>query len=53
MKFNYLGIKPTAKITAEDSNSIVTEYLGTPVEMYNSKGEKTRQEADDIYEVRV
>ncbi|WP_299902881.1 RHS repeat domain-containing protein [uncultured Aquimarina sp.] len=33
--------KTAAKITAEDSNSIITDYLGTPVEMYNNKGEKT------------
>lgn len=41
--------KPAAKITAEDSYSIITDYLGTPVEMYNSKGEKTWQVEYDIY----
>ncbi len=29
---------------------ISTGYLGTPVEMYNSKGEKTWQVEYDIYE---
>ncbi|WP_051336089.1 DUF6531 domain-containing protein [Aquimarina latercula] len=41
--------KPAAKITPEDSYSIITDYLGTPVEMYNSKGEKTWQVEYDIY----
>ncbi|WP_378175757.1 DUF6531 domain-containing protein [Aquimarina sp. SS2-1] len=41
--------KPAAKITENDSYSIITDYLGTPVEMYNSQGEKTWQVEYDIY----
>ncbi|WP_299315738.1 RHS repeat-associated core domain-containing protein [uncultured Aquimarina sp.] len=41
--------KPAAKITEDDSYSIITDYLGTPVEMYNSQGEKTWQVEYDIY----
>jgi len=44
-----LHIFPAAKITANDSYSIITDYLGTPVEMYNSKGEKTWEAEYDIY----
>ncbi|WP_299902887.1 RHS domain-containing protein [uncultured Aquimarina sp.] len=42
-----------AKITEDDSYSIITDYLGTPVEMYNSNGEKTWQVEYDIYEGRA
>ncbi|WP_452219465.1 DUF6531 domain-containing protein [Lacinutrix salivirga] len=41
--------KPAAKITANDTYSIITDYLGTPVEMYNSSGEKTWEAEYDIY----
>ncbi|WP_452220058.1 RHS domain-containing protein, partial [Lacinutrix salivirga] len=41
--------KPAAKITANDTYSIITDYLGTPVEMYNSSGEKTWEVEYDIY----
>ncbi len=41
--------KPAAKITENETYSIITDYLGTPVEMYNSKGEKTWQAEYDIY----
>lgn len=41
--------KPSAKITATNTYSIITDYLGTPVEMYNSKGEKTWSVEYDIY----
>ncbi len=40
---------PAAKITAEETYSIVTDYLGTPVEMYDSSGEKTWEAEYDIY----
>ncbi|WP_060831420.1 RHS repeat-associated core domain-containing protein [Tannerella forsythia] len=32
---------PAAKIVGDKSYSIITDYLGTPTEMYNSNGEKT------------
>ncbi|WP_299888211.1 DUF6531 domain-containing protein [uncultured Lacinutrix sp.] len=41
--------KPAAKITEQDTYSIITDYLGTPVEMYNSNGEKTWEVEYDIY----
>ncbi|WP_298507235.1 RHS domain-containing protein, partial [uncultured Maribacter sp.] len=41
--------KPAAKITKDETYSIITDYLGTPVEMYNSKGEKTWAVEYDIY----
>ncbi|MBO0593375.1 RHS domain-containing protein, partial [Cellulophaga sp. E16_2] len=47
--FDENTFKPSAKITAEDTYSIITDYLGTPVEMYDSKGEKTWQVEYDIY----
>ncbi len=47
--FDENSFKPAAKITEEDTYSIITDYLGTPVEMYNSKGEKTWQVEYDIY----
>jgi len=41
--------KPAAKIVDGEQHSIITDYLGTPVEMYNSQGEKTWQAEYDIY----
>ncbi|MWW26846.1 DUF6531 domain-containing protein [Algibacter lectus] len=41
--------KPSAKITEEDTYSIITDYLGTPVEMYNSEGKKIWSVEYDIY----
>jgi len=41
--------KPAAKIVDGEQYSIITDYLGTPVEMYNSKGEKTWHVEYDIY----
>jgi len=32
---------PTARITDKDSQSIVTDYPGTPTQMYDSEGNKT------------
>ena len=41
--------KPAAKIVDGEQFSIITDYLGTPVEMYNIQGEKTWQAEYDIY----
>jgi len=41
--------KPAAKITEDENYSIITDYLGTPIEMYNGQGEKTWQAEYDIY----
>ena len=41
--------KPAAKITEDETYSIICDYLGTPVEMYNSKGQKTWEVEYDIY----
>ena len=41
--------KPAAKIVGKEHYSIITDYLGTPVEMYNSQGKKTWQVEYDIY----
>ncbi|ATR92385.1 hypothetical protein CS545_04365 [Porphyromonas gingivalis] len=40
---------PAAKIVGDKSYSIITDYLGTPTEMYNSNGEKTWSAELDIY----
>ena len=40
---------PTAKIVGDKSYSIITDYLGTPTEMFNSDGEKTWSAELDIY----
>ena len=40
---------PAAKIVGDKSYSIITDYLGTPTEMYNSNGEKTWSVELDIY----
>jgi YD repeat-containing protein len=47
--FDEGSFKPAAKITEEDNYSIITDYLGTPVAMYNSKGEQTWESEYDIY----
>lgn len=41
--------KPAAKIVDGEQYSIITDYLGTPVEMYNAQGEKTWEAEYDIY----
>lgn len=41
--------KPAAKIVDGKQFSIITDYLGTPVEMYNSGGQKTWAVEYDIY----
>jgi type VI secretion system protein VasG len=40
---------PTARITDKGSESIVTDYLGTPVEAYNEEGNKVWEREIDIY----
>jgi len=40
---------PSAKITKDGTYSIITDYLGTPVEAYNSDGEKVWERELDIY----
>jgi RHS repeat-associated protein len=41
--------KPAAKIVDGEQYSIITDYLGTPVEMFNAQGEKTWEVEYDIY----
>ncbi|MEC0236534.1 RHS repeat-associated core domain-containing protein [Paenibacillus kribbensis] len=40
---------PAAKITGQDSYSIVTDHLGTPVEMYDEAGSRVWASELDIY----
>lgn len=45
---------PAAKITKDEQYTIVTDYLGTPVQMYNQNAEKTWDCTLDIYgKVRI
>lgn len=46
--FDNGSFRPAAKITDEGVQSIITDYLGTPMEMYNAKGEKTWEAIYDI-----
>ena len=41
--------KPAAKIVDGEQFSIITDYLGTPVEMYDSQGSRTWAVEYDIY----
>ncbi|MDO6811282.1 RHS domain-containing protein [Zobellia galactanivorans] len=43
------GEKPAAKIVGGEHFSIITDYLGTPVEMYNAQGARTWAVEYDIY----
>ncbi|SUB89284.1 Uncharacterized conserved protein [Porphyromonas macacae] len=43
------GFVPCAKLQNGESYSIITDYLGTPTEMYNSKGKKIWSAELDIY----
>ena len=43
------GFVPCACIKDGESYSIITDYLGTPTQMYNQKGEKTWDADLDIY----
>ncbi len=40
---------PAARITGSGSQSIVTDYLGTPTQMYDADGKKTWEADLDIY----
>jgi RHS repeat-associated protein len=40
---------PAARIKGDNSQSIITDYLGTPTTMYDAKGEKTWEANLDIY----
>jgi RHS repeat-associated protein len=46
--FDEGSFKPTAKIDDTGIYSIITDYLGTPIEMYNDEGQKTWQAEYDI-----
>ncbi|WP_427108125.1 RHS repeat domain-containing protein [Lysinibacillus xylanilyticus] len=43
------GFVPSAKITSEGNYSIISDYLGTPVEAYDEKGKKVWSAELDIY----
>ncbi len=43
------GFTPQAKITSKDSYSVISDYLGTPVEAYNSEGKLVWSCELDIY----
>jgi RHS repeat-associated protein len=43
------GFVPAARLTETSNQSIVTDYLGAPVQMYDAKGEKTWEAQLDIY----
>ncbi|MFJ6267066.1 RHS repeat domain-containing protein [Lysinibacillus xylanilyticus] len=43
------GFVPSAKITSEGSYSIISDYLGTPVEAYDEEGNKIWSAELDIY----
>ncbi|SHJ74063.1 RHS repeat-associated core domain-containing protein, partial [Anaerocolumna jejuensis DSM 15929] len=40
---------PRAKLTEEDAYSIISDYLGTPVEAYDEEGKKVWERGLDIY----
>jgi RHS repeat-associated protein len=43
------SFRPAAKLTEDKKYSIITDYLGTPVQMYDEKGEKNWEARLDIY----
>ncbi|MGE7129313.1 RHS repeat domain-containing protein [Lysinibacillus xylanilyticus] len=43
------GFVPSAKITSEGNYSIISDYLGTPVEAYDQEGNKVWSAELDIY----
>ncbi|MFP3917102.1 RHS repeat-associated core domain-containing protein [Lysinibacillus telephonicus] len=43
------GFVPTAKITSEGHYSIISDYLGTPVEAYDDEGNKVWSADLDVY----
>lgn len=46
--FDEGSFRPTAKIVGNERYSIITDYLGTPIEMYNAEGQKKWQADYDI-----
>ena len=46
--FDEGSFKPSAKIDGQNVYSIITDYLGTPIELYNDTGQKTWQADYDI-----
>ena len=47
--FDEVTFRPAAKLVGDKAYSIITDYLGTPAEMYDAEGEKTWQAEFDIY----
>ena len=47
--FDEDSLVPTAKITNQDTYSIITDYLGTPFQMYDSQGSLVWDVEYDIY----
>jgi RHS repeat-associated protein len=47
--FEEESFAPVAKLTARGSYSVITDHLGTPLELYNGQGEKTWQAQLDSY----
>jgi RHS repeat-associated protein len=43
------SFRPAAKLTEDKKYSIIADYLGTPVQMYNEKGKLTWEARLDIY----
>jgi len=43
------GFVPTAKLTKDGNYSIISDYMGTPVEAYDSTGKKVWEQELDIY----
>lgn len=47
--FDERSFKPAAKISDSKTESIITDYLGTPMEMYTTEGEQTWSVEYDVY----
>jgi RHS repeat-associated protein len=47
--FKQGSLKPAAKLCGGSMQSIITDYLGTPVEMYDEHGNQTWSVENDIY----
>lgn len=47
--FDEGSFKPAAKLSGTDQYSIITDYLGTPVEMLDEGGERTWETEYDVY----
>ena len=43
------GHVPSAKIVVERRYSIISDYLGTPIEAYDEEGKRIRKRELDIY----